>query len=292
MGPGPILSVGHEKLLWEAKMEELMGKLAEYGISTGLGINILKAIAIFVIGWILAGILTAVVRKILERNQTDETLARFVLSLTKIALKTFVTIAAISALGVETTSFVAVIGAAGLAIGFALQSSLANFASGVMLILFRPFKAGDFVEAGGTSGSVEAVQIFSTVLKTPDNKMVIVPNGKVTGDSITNYSAMDERRIDLIFGIGYDDDIKKAKAILEQILAGDDRILKDPAPTVAVLELADSSINFVVRPWVKTADYWKVHFDVTEKVKLTFDEAGISIPYPQRDVHLYQAKAS
>lgn len=273
-------------------MEEFLSKLTEYGITAELGTNILKAIAILVIGRILVGILTSLVRKILARNQTDVTLAKFLVSLTKIALMTFVIVAAISALGVETTSFVAIIGAAGLAIGFALQSSLANFASGVMLIIFRPFKAGDFVEAGGTSGSVEAVQIFSTVLKTPDNKMVIVPNGKVTGDSITNYSTMDKRRVDLIFGIGYDDDIKKAKAILEQILAGDDRILKDPAPTVAVLELADSSINFVVRPWVKTADYWGVHFDVTEKVKLTFDEAGISIPFPQSDVHLYQAKAS
>jgi small conductance mechanosensitive channel len=161
-----------------------------------------------------------------------------------------------------------------------------------MLIIFRPFKAGDFVEAGGASGAVESIQIFNTILKTPDNKRVIVPNSKVIGDSIINYSAMEQRRIDLVFGIGYDDDIKKAKATLERILSEDDRILKDPAPTVAVLELADSCINFVVRPWVKTADYWAVYFSVTEKVKLTFDEEGISIPFPQRDVHLYQAKAS
>ena len=161
-----------------------------------------------------------------------------------------------------------------------------------MLIIFRPFKVGDFVEAGGTNGSVESVQIFSTILKTPDNKKVIVPNSKITGDSITNFSSMDQRRIDLVFGIGYDDDLKKAKATLEKILSEDDRILEDPGPTVAVLELADSSINFVVRPWVKTSDYWAVYFSITENVKLTFDREGISIPFPQRDIHMFQAKAS
>ena len=274
-------------------MGELFVKLSEYGITAELGMNILKAVAILIIGRIFVGILVGIVRRVLARNKTDETLAKFLVSLTKIALMTFVFIAAISALEVETTSFVAVIGAAGLAIGFALQGSLANFASGVMLIIFRPFKAGDFVEAGGTSGSVESIQIFSTILNTPDNKKVIVPNSKITGDSITNYSAMERRRIDLIFGIGYNDDIKKAKATLEKIVNEDDRILKDPPPTVAVSELGDSSINFVVRPWVKTADYWPVYFAVTEKVKLTFDKEGISIPFPQHDVHLFQAaKAS
>lgn len=273
-------------------MEEFIGKLNEYGVTADLGMNILKAIAILVIGRILVGILTGVVRRLLARKKTDETLSKFVVSLTKIALMTFVVIAAISALEVETTSFVAVIGAAGLAIGFALQGSLANFASGVMLIIFRPFNAGDFIEAGGTSGSVDSIQIFSTILKTPDNKMVIVPNSKITGDNITNYSAMDRRRIDFVFGIGYDDDIKKAKQILERIVNEDARILKDPAPAVAVSELAESSINFVVRPWVETSDYWPVYFDTTEKVKLTFDKEGISIPYPQQDVHLFQAKAS
>jgi len=280
------------KFCQEAKMEEFAGKLNEYGITASLGLNILSAIVILILGRILVGILNGVIRRILIRNKTDETLAKFLLSLTKIALMTFVVIAAISALGVQTTSFVAVIGAAGLAVGFALQGSLANFASGVMLILFRPFKAGDYVEAGGSSGTVESIQIFSTTLNTPDNRKVIVPNGKITGDSIINYSAMERRRIDLVFGIGYDDDIKKAKETLEKILSEDERILKDPAPTVAVLELGDSSINFVVRPWVKTSDYWAVYFAVTEKVKLTFDQVGISIPFPQRDVHLFQAKAS
>jgi small conductance mechanosensitive channel len=201
---------------------------------------------------------------------------------------TFVIVAAIGTLGVQTTSFVAVLGAAGLAVGFALQGSLSNFAAGVMLIVFRPFKAGDYVEAGGTAGSVQEVSIFTTVMKTPDNKKVIIPNSQITGGSITNYSAMETRRVDMVFGIGYGDNIKQAKDTLEQILAADERILKDPAPTIAVSELADSSVNFVVRPWVKTADYWAVYFDLTEKVKLTFDEKGISIPFPQQDVHMHQ----
>jgi small conductance mechanosensitive channel len=256
------------------------------------GFKIIAAIVILIAGRIAVGILTGVIHRLMVRHNADVTLTKFVASLTKIALMTFVVIAAIRALGVETTSFVAVIGAAGLAVGLALQGTLANFAAGVMLIIFKPFKAGDYIEGGGASGTVDAVQIFNTVLKTPDNKMVIIPNSKMTGDNITNYSAMAQRRIDLVFGIGYNDDIRKAKATLERILREDDRILKDPAPTVAVLELGDSSINFVVRPWVKTSDYWAVYFDVTEKVKLTFDAEGISIPFPQRDVHLYEKKAS
>jgi len=172
-----------------------------------------------------------------------------------------------------------------------MQNSLSNFAAGVMLVIFRPFKAGDFVEAGGTSGSIEAIRIFNTTLKTPDNKIVIVPNSKITGDSIVNYSAQEQRRVDLVFGIGYGDDLKKAKQILERILSEDPRVLKDPAPVVAVSELGDSSVNFVVRPWVKTSDYWNTYFDITEKVKLTFDREGISIPFPQRDVHVHQVAA-
>jgi small conductance mechanosensitive channel len=252
------------------------------------GLKVIGAVAILVLGRIAVGILTGLVGRLMKRSKVDETLTKFVVSLTKIALMVFVVIAAISTLGVHTTSFVAVIGAAGLAIGFALQGSLSNFASGVMLIIFRPFKAGDFVEAGGSAGVIEAIHIFNTVIKTLDNKKVIIPNSKVTGDNIVNYSANDERRVDLVFGIGYDDDIRKAKQTLEQILADHERVLKDPVPTVAVSELADSSVNFVVRPWVKTEDYWSVYFDITEKVKLTFDEQGISIPYPQTDVHLHK----
>jgi small conductance mechanosensitive channel len=252
------------------------------------GLKIVGAIAILVIGRIVVGILAGMLRRVLRKANTDETLAKFVVNLAKGLLMTFVIIAAVSALGVETTSFIAVLGAAGLAVGLALQSSLSNFASGVMLIIFRPFSRGDYVEAGGVSGVVEEVAIFNTVLKTPDNRKVIVPNGDIIGGSITNYSAHETRRIDMVFGIGYDDDIKKAKDILERIVNADERILKDPAPTVAVSELAESSVNFVVRPWVKTADYWAVFFDLTEKIKVTFDAEGISIPFPQHDVHIHQ----
>ena len=271
-------------------METYMDKLVAYG--TPLALKILAAVAILVLGRILVGVVTGVVRRMMERHKVEATLSKFLVSLTRIALMTFVIIAAIRALGVETTSFIAVIGAAGLAIGLALQGSLANLASGVMLVLFRPFKVGDYVEAGGTAGTVAVIHIFSTVLTTPDNKKVILPNGRITADNITNYSAMDTRRIDMVFGIGYDDDLKKAKTVLEGILREDGRVLADPAPTVAVMELGDSSINFAVRPWVRTADYWSVYFDINEKVKLTFDREGISIPFPQQDVHLFQEKAS
>jgi small conductance mechanosensitive channel len=226
----------------------------------------------------------------MTKAEVDDTLISFVGNLTYIALLVFVIIAAINQLGIQTTSFIAVIGAAGLAIGLALQGSLANFAAGVLMIIFRPFKVGDFVEAAGVAGVVEAVQIFTTQLKTPDNKTIIIPNASVTGGSITNFSAKDTRRVDMVIGVGYGDDLKKVREILEDILAKDDRILKDPEPTIGVLELADNSVNFAVRPWVKTGDYWGVYFDVTETVKRRFDEEGISIPYPQRDVHLYEYK--
>ncbi|MBD3331531.1 mechanosensitive ion channel, partial [candidate division GN15 bacterium] len=228
----------------------------------------------------------------MDRSSVDATLSNFVVAITKIGLLAFLIIAVLEMLGVQTASFVVVIGAAGLAIGFALQGSLSNFAAGVMLIIFRPFKAGDYVEAGGMSGTVEAVDIFVTKMKSPDNREIIVPNSQITSSPITNYSAKEMRRVDLVFGIGYDDDIKLAKETLEAIVTSDARILHEPAPTVAVSELGDSSVNFVVRPWVKTADYWAVYFDLTEKVKLTFDEKGISIPFPQTDVHLHQVAAS
>jgi len=271
-------------------MEKVWDTLINLG--TAYGTKIVGAILILIIGRIVINIIAKVIRKLMQRSNTDETLTKFVVSLSRIALMTFVFIAAIGTLGVQTASFVAIIGAAGLAIGFALQGSLSNFASGVMLIIFRPFKAGDYVEAGGSSGSVEAIQIFNTIMKTPDNKKVIIPNSQITGGSITNYSAMDTRRVDMVFGIGYDDDIKKAKETLEHIVKDDPRVLKDPAPTIALSELADSSVNFIVRPWVKTSDYWGVYFDLIEKVKLTFDEKGISIPFPQTDVHLFQESKS
>ena len=254
------------------------------------GLKIIGAIVIFVVGRWVARALRNVIKRMMAKGDVDETLISFVGNLTYIALLAFVIIAALNQLGIQTTSFIAVIGAAGLAIGLALQGSLANFAAGVLMIIFRPFKAGDYIEGAGVAGVVEEIQIFATQLKTPDNKTIIVPNAKMMGDNITNYSAKDTRRMDMVIGVGYSDDLKKVREILEDILAKDDRILEDPAPTIGVLELGDNSVNFAVRPWVKTEDYWGAYFDVTETVKRRFDEDGISIPFPQRDVHLYEYK--
>ncbi len=252
-------------------------------------INIALAIAIFIVGKIVVNILVNVFRKIMGKSKMDDMLVEFIASIIKAILLLFVVIAALDQLGVDTTSLIALLGAAGLAVGLALQNSLSNFAAGVMLIVFRPFKAGDFVEVAGTAGIVEVINIFSSTLRTGDNKEVIIPNGSIYGGTITNYSARDTRRIDMVFGIGYDDDIKKAKDIMQSIVDADERILAEPAPVIAVSELADSSVNFVVRPWVNTGDYWAVLWDVTEKVKLEFDANGISIPYPQMDIHQIKA---
>lgn len=249
------------------------------------GINIAFAILIFFVGRLVAKIVVGVVRRILNKAKMDEILIDFVCSIINTALLLFIIIAALDQLGVDTTSLIALLGAAGLAVGLALQGSLQNFASGVMLIVFRPFKSGDFVEAGGVSGTVEKISIFSTQMRTGDNREIIVPNGKIYGDTITNFSARETRRIDMVFGIGYDDDIKKANQILRSLADSDGRILKDPETLIAVSELADSSVNFAVRPWVKSGDYWAVRFDFNENVKMAFDEQGISIPYPQMDVH-------
>jgi len=256
---------------------------------TQWGPKVIAAVATFLIGWIVARILTGVLRRVLARASVDPTLIGFLGSLCYIGLLTLVVIAAVGKLGVQTTSFIAVIGAAGLAVGFALQGSLANFAAGVMLIIFRPFKAGDYVEAGGVAGSVEEIQVFATRFKTPDNRAIVVPNASITAGTITNYSAKDTRRVDLVFGISYGDDMQKAKQIIAGILDRDERVLKDPAPTIAIGELAESSVNIVVRPWVKAADYWAVLFDTNEAVKTEFDAQGISIPFPQRDVHMVPA---
>ena len=250
------------------------------------GIRIALALVIFYVGRIVVSMLVNVANKFMRNRDMDDILVKFLCSIMRWVLLLFVVIAALSQLGIDTTSLIALLGAAGLAIGLSLQSSLSNFASGVMLIVYRPFTKGDFVEVAGTSGSVDNISIFTTTLTTPDNKEVIVPNGAVLGNNITNYSARPTRRVDMVFGIGYDDDIKKAKELLEQIIAADERVLADPAPVVALGELADSSVNFLVRPWVNAADYWGVLWDTTETVKLKFDEAGISIPYPQMDVHL------
>ena len=269
-------------------MEGIVVKLQEWVAFYGL--KIIAAIVILILGRIAAGLARSLLRRILRKSKVDETLISFLASLTYIGILAFIVIAAVAQLGVQTASFVAVLGAAGLAVGLALQGSLANFAAGVLMIIFKPFKVGDYVTAGGVSGSVEAIGIFTTELKSPDNRKIIVPNAKVTGDSIVNFSAKEQRRIDMIAGVSYSDDLSKVKQVLEGIMAEDDRILKDPAPTIGLLEMADSSINFAVRPWVKTADYWDVFFATQEKIKQRFDAEGISIPFPQRDVHLYKTE--
>lgn len=255
----------------------------------GFILNTVLALAILIIGRFIARHVSARVGSAVEKSNDDVTLGKFVASLTYVALMAFIIIAAMGQLGIETASLVAILAAAGLAIGLALQGSLANFASGVMLIIFRPLKVGDFVEAGGATGTVREIGIFTSILSSPDNKKIYVPNANLSGANIINYSAFGTRRIDLVAGVSYGDSLDLVKATLEQILAEDDRILTDPAPTIAVLELADSSVNFAVRPWVKEEDYWDVRFDTQEKIKQRFDEKGISIPFPQQDVHLIKA---
>ena len=255
----------------------------------GFILNTVLALAILILGRFIARLVSTRVGSAVEKSNDDVTLGKFVASLTYVALMAFIIIAAIGQLGIETASLVAILAAAGLAIGLALQGSLANFASGVMLIIFRPLKVGDFVEAGGATGTVREIGIFTSILSSPDNKKIYVPNANLTGANIINYSAFGTRRIDLVAGVSYGDSLDLVKATLEQILAEDDRILTDPAPTIAVLELADSSVNFAVRPWVKEEDYWDVRFDTQEKIKQRFDEKEISIPFPQQDVHLIKA---
>ena len=227
--------------------------------------------------------------RMMKRAKLDGMLTAFLGNILYVALLVVVVIAALDQLGVQTTSLIAVFGAAGLAVGLALKDSLSNFSSGVMLIIFRPFKVGDSVEAAGQAGVIEEVRIFSTIMKTGDNREIIIPNSHIYGGPIVNVSTRPTRRIDMVFGIGYEDDIRKAKELVNAAFAADERILQDPAPTVAMVELADSSVNFNVRPWVKTADYWAVRSDLMERIKLSFDENGISIPYPQRDVHIHNA---
>ena len=255
-------------------------------VVTVWGLKVIAAIAIFIIGrWIARG-LRAVVRRMMEKSKADPIIIGFVGSITYIALLAFVIIAALGQLGIQTTSFIAILGAAGLAIGLALQGSLANFAAGFLMIIFRPFKVGDFIEGAGVSGVVEAIQIFTTTLKTGDNKTIIIPNAKLSGDNIINYSAQETRRVDMTVGVAYDADLAHVKNVLNDIISKEERILADPAPKVAVAELADSSVNFVVRVWTKTADYWGVKFDMTETIKNRFDAEGIGIPFPQRDIHI------
>lgn len=269
----------------QEQIDAIVAAVVDYGI------RILLALVIFFVGKWVAGLVRGIIRRGMEKRNVEPTLVGFLTSILYYLLMVIVIIAAISKLGVQTTSFVAIVGAAGLAVGLALQGSLSNFASGVLIILFKPFKVGDFIEAGGVMGGVDEIGILTTHMHTPDNKAIILPNSQVLSGAITNFNALGTRRCDMVFGISYSDDIDKAKQILTDIVVKDERCLKDPAPQISVSELGDSSVNFVVRPWVKGDDYWGVFFDTQEAVKKRFDAEGVSIPFPQRDVHLFQEKA-
>lgn len=268
-------------------IESIVEKLLE--AVTSYGPNLVGAALILVLGWLAAKILTRVMRRALRRGSVDEILVQFLGSVVHVGAMVLVVIAALGRLGVNTTSFAAVIAAAGLAIGLAFQGSLSNLAAGVLLILFRPFRAGDYVEAGGVSGTVQEIQIFVTVLHTPDNRRIVVPNADITSAPITNYSYNETRRVDMVFGIAYEDDVARAKEIVHDLLGRDERVLAEPEPMVVLLELADSSVNLAVRPWVASADYWPFLFEMNERVKSAFASEGLTIPFPQRDVHLRAA---
>lgn len=255
-------------------------------------INVLVALAILIVGGWIATHFTRLLDKVMQIRHIDEALRSFLLAIVSTLFKFIIALVAIEQLGVDTTSLLAILGAAGLAVALALKDSLSNFASGVMLILFKPFKVGDFVEAGGTSGICEKITVFNTIFKSLDNKEIIVPNTQISSGTIVNYSAKPTRRIDLVIGIGYDDDIKKARDLLQQILDSDDRVLKDPAPVIAVDQLGESSVDIIVRPWVLTSNYGAVRWHLLEEIKTTFDANGVTIPYPQRDVHMLQPAQS
>ena len=269
-------------------MEINMDKIWEIALTYGP--KIVYAILTLIIGlWIVKAITNGLSR-IMDSRDIDNSLKPFLKSLISTMLKIMLVITVMTMVGIEMTSFIAILGAAGLAVGMALSGTLQNFAGGVMLLIFKPFKVGDFVEAQGFAGVIKEIQIFNTIMTTGDNKTIIIPNGGLSNSAMTNYSTQATRRVDMTFGIGYGDDIKKAKEVLASIMAADDRILKDPAHFIAVSELADSSVNFVVRAWVKSPDYWGVFFDMQETVKITFDKEGISIPFPQRDIHVFNQK--
>lgn len=257
-------------------------------IGISFGGKLIVALLIFYIGRIVAKLVTRTIRKVMVAQEVDKILETFVCNLAYWLVMIFVIIAAINQVGIQTTSLIAIMGAAGLAVGLALQGSLSNFAAGVLIVLFRPYRVGDFVEVAGISGTVVQVQILTTVLKTGDNKQIVVPNAQIMDSIITNYSANDQRRVDMLIGVGYDDDLDKVRKTIKELVDADERILQEPECLIAVSELADSSVNFAVRPWVKTADYWGVMFDLTEAIKKRFDRDGISFPFPQQDVHLYQ----
>jgi small conductance mechanosensitive channel len=256
------------------------------------GLKLIGAVLTFVVGRWMAGMFRSVVAKVMEKRQVDPTISGFVTNITFMVTMALVVVASLQKLGVATTSFVAVIGAMGLAIGLAFQKSLSNFAAGFLLVLFRPFKVGDFIEAGGTAGIVEKIEVFTTTFKTPDNRTVIVPNSSIAGGNITNASARPTRRMEFIIGISYGDDLRKAKQVLLDAISVDERVLKDPAPAVFVTELGDSSVNLTARAWVASGDFWATKCDLTERIKLTFDEQDLTFPFPQRDVHLHTVAAA
>jgi len=259
-----------------------------YELAIRYGLQLLLALVTLIIGLWVIKIINNIIRRRMEKSKLDETLRSFLLPIFSILLKILLIISVISMVGVEMTSFIAILAAAGFAIGMALSGSLQNFAGGIMIVLFKPFKVGDAIEAQGHMGTVREIQIFNTILKTPDNKTIIIPNGGLSTGSITNFSVEPRRRVDFTFGIGYDDDIDKARKVLKGLIDADERILKDPEPVIVVSALGDSSVNFTVRVWAEAANYWDIYFEMTENVKKAFDENDISIPFPQSDVHIYQ----
>jgi small conductance mechanosensitive channel len=270
-------------------MDQLVGVIGS--MVTTWGLRVVGAVAVLLIGRGAARWLRSAVRKTMERREADPTLVPFICGLVYWLVLLLVVVAVLGLFGIPTASFVAVLGAAGLAVGLALQGTLSSFAGGVMLLVFRPFKAGDLVEVAGSLGKVQEVGIFSTVLHTPDNVRIVIPNSSVFGQVIKNFTANDRRRIDLVVGVSYDDDLERARQTIDRVIRSDDRVLGDPAPVVAVSEMADSSVNFVVRPWCRTEDYWDVRWDLTRRLKEELEAAGCSIPYPQRDVHVFQTAA-
>ena len=271
-------------------MEQIVGNLQTW--VTLYGLKVIAAIAIFLIGRFAIHVFKGVIRRLLLQSHMDETLVSFISSVSHVAMMAFLIVIVLGQLGVQTASFIALLGAAGLAVGLALQGSLANFAAGVLLVIFKPFKVGDYIEAAGTAGEVEEIGIFTTGLKTPDNRGVIIPNSKITSDNIINYSTKDHRRVDIVTSVSYDDNLDTVRTVLEKIISADQRILRDPAPSIGVLELADFSIKFAIRPWVKTADYWAVFFSLQEQIKKQFDAEGITIPFPRQEIHLHKPEQS
>ncbi len=270
--------------------EKYLDLIYEWLVSNG--INLLTGILVLILGLWVIGILTRSSSKIMEKRNLNPSLRPFLKSLLNVTLKILLIISVMSMVGIQMTSFIAILGAAGLAVGMALSGTLQNFAGGVILLILKPFKVGDYITAGGHSGTVNEIQVFHTILKTPDNKTIILPNGSISNSSMVNFSAEPTRRVDLEFGIGYNDDIDKAKAVLWEIIKNDDRILSEPEAMIAVKELANSSVNFAVRVWVNAENYWPYFWDIHEKVKKEFDKNGISIPFPQTDVHLYNEENS